>query len=66
MLIFNREIMSEEKKNLHKGHYLAIGMALGLGVGAAMGNIPIGLCIGLALGTAFGHFHTNKDKEDKE
>jgi hypothetical protein len=45
--------MAEDKKKLHQGHYLAIGIALGLCIGVAMGNIPIGICIGAGLGTAY-------------
>lgn len=58
--------MEDEKKQLHKGHYLAIGMALGLCIGVAMKNIPIGICIGLALGTSYSAIaNKNKDKEEK-
>ena len=57
--------MAKEKKPLHPGHSLAIGMAIGLCFGIAMDNIPIGLCIGVALGTAYSACF-NKNKEDKE
>ena len=58
------EVMAEDKKKLHPGHYLAIGIALGLCIGAAMGNIPIGICIGAGLGTAYAA--NAKKKENKE
>ena len=58
--------MSEEKRNMHKGHYLAIGMALGLCIGVAMDNIPIGICIGAGLGTAYAVNTKKEEKKDKE
>ena len=61
--------MAKEKKPLHPGQSLAIGLAIGLGFGVAMDNIPIGLCIGVALGTAYSanakKEKNTKDKEDK-
>ena len=62
--------MAEEKKPLHPGQALAIGVALGLCIGVAMGNIPIGICIGAGLGTVYSAHakkeENKKDKEDKE
>ena len=62
-----REIMAKEKKPLHPGHSLAIGMAIGLCFGIAMDNIPIGICIGVALGAAYSTNARGKEnKKDKE
>ena len=55
--------MTKEKKPLHPGHSLAIGMAIGLCFGIAMDNIPIGICIGVALGAAYS---TNTKKEENK
>ena len=64
-----REIMTKEKKPLHPGQSIAIGLAIGLGIGVAMDNIPIGICIGVALGAAHSantkREENKKDKEDK-
>ena len=61
--------MTKEKKPLHPGHSLAIGIAIGLLIGVAMGNIPIGICIGAGLGTLYAagakKEENKKDKEDK-
>ena len=61
--------MAKEKKPLHPGQSLAIGLAIGLGFGVAMDNIPIGICIGVALGAAYftntKKEENKKDKEDK-
>ena len=59
--------MVKEKKPLHPGQILAIGLAIGLGFGVAMDNIPIGLCIGVALGAAYSTNARGKEnKKDKE
>ena len=61
--------MTKEKKPLHPGHSLAIGMAIGLFFVVAMDTIPIGICIGVALGAAYSantkKEDNKKDKEDK-
>ena len=61
--------MAKEKKPLHPGQSLAIGIAIGMLIGVAMDNIPIGICIGAALGTAYSanarKEENKKDKEDK-
>ena len=61
--------MKKEKKPLHPGQSLAIGIAIGMLIGVAMGNIPIGICIGVALGTAYSanarKEENKKDKGDK-
>ena len=59
--------MAKEKKPLHPGHSLAIGMAIGLCFGVAMDNIPIGICIGVGLGTVYSaHAKREENKKDKE
>ena len=59
--------MAKEKKPLHPGQSLAIGMAIGLCFGIAMDNIPIGICIGVALGVAYSANTKNEEnKKDKE
>ncbi|MBQ5704801.1 MAG: hypothetical protein IIV49_06910 [Alistipes sp.] len=59
--------MAKEKKPLHPGQSLAIGLAIGLGFGVAMDNIPIGICIGVALGAAYSTNAWGKEnKKDKE
>ena len=59
--------MAKEKKPLHPGQSLAIGLAIGLGFGVAMDNIPIGICIGVALGAAYSTNARGKEnKKDKE
>ena len=61
--------MAKEKKPLHPGQSLDIGLAIGMLIGVAMDNIPIGICIGVALGTAYSanarKEENKKDKEDK-
>ena len=64
---YKRKVMSKEKKPLHPGQSLAIGMAIGLCFGIAMDNIPIGICIGVALGAAYSaNTKKEEDKKDKE
>ena len=59
--------MAEKKRNLHKGHYLALGLAIGLMLGFAMDNIPVGICIGAGLGTAYSaNLKKEENTEDKE
>ena len=61
--------MAKEKKPLHPGQCIAIGLVIGMGFGVAMDNIPIGICIGVALGAAYStnakKEENKKDKEDK-
>ena len=59
--------MAKEKKPLHPGQYLSIGLAIGLMFGLAMDNIPIGICIGVALGAAYStNTKREENKKDKE
>ena len=59
--------MEKEKKPLHPGQSLAIGIAIGMLIGVAMDNIPIGICIGVALGTAYSaNARKEENKKDKE
>ena len=59
--------MAKEKKPLHPGQSLAIGLAIGLGFGVAMDNIPIGICIGAGLGTLYAaSAKKEENKKDKE
>lgn len=59
--------MAKEKKPLHPGQSLAIGLAIGLGFGVSMDNIPIGICIGVALGSSYSANAWGKEnKKDKE
>lgn len=53
--------MAKEKKPLHPGQSLAIGLAIGLGFGVAMDNIPIGICIGVAIGASY----VKKERENR-
>ena len=59
--------MTKEKKPLHPGQSLAIGIAIGTAIGVAMDNIPIGICIGAGLATAYSANAKRKEnKKDKE
>ncbi len=59
--------MKKEKKPLHPGQGLAIGIAIGMMIGVAMDNIPIGICIGAGLGTVYAaHAKKEENKKDKE
>lgn len=49
--------MAKEKKPLHPGQCIAIGLAIG--------NISLGICIGLGLGSAAA-LYEGKKKKDKE
>ncbi|MBO5984553.1 MAG: hypothetical protein J6P90_05990 [Rikenellaceae bacterium] len=59
--------MAKEKKPLHPGQSLAIGIAIGTAIGVAMDNIPIGICIGAGLATAYSaNAKREENKKDKE
>ena len=59
--------MAKEKKPLHPGQSLAIGIAIGTAIGVAMDNIPIGICIGAGLATAYSaNARRKENKKDKE